>query len=314
MKIEAAKNDALAAVDAAKTAAIKSAEAAISSATAKAVEGASADIAVAINEAKKDIQAAVETSVNEKVEKFKEDLAQAQSIARIAIIIGIAGVVLAIVFFLLLMLRMGRNRIIETVQESGRIYDMVDKVVETKINYQVMPRIRQSGSGANVEAEVKRYLENPQTLKNLANLISSQVAANQNITVSHQTTEVRSFESVTRRSEAEQISKVELYAKDSPNNILSGVTSAYMQGKSIYRLLLNSQDASIAEITICTDREEVKRRILKSSNDLLEPVCTVDRKRSNPEDLSTINVKAGKAERLSSDSWKVTVPINVELS
>lgn len=318
-RIETAKNDALAAVDAAKTAAIQAAEEAISSATAKAVEGASADIAVAINEAKKDIQAAVETSVNEKVDdklkKFDDDLASANSIARIAIIIGLAAVVLAIVFFILLMRRTSRDDIIETVQDSERIKKMVSRVVDSKIAMDVKPYLGQGGSKVNVEAEVKRYLGNPQTLRYLAGLISGQVRVNQDVTDPHQTTVTKPVETpVTRQSEPQPIPKVELFAKDSPNNILAGVTTSYMQGKSIYRLLLNSQEASTAEITICTDREEVKRRILKSSNDLLEPVCVVDRKRSNPEDLSTINIKAGKAEKLSADSWKVTEPIIVELS
>lgn len=318
-KIEAAKNAAIEAVDAAKTAAIQAAENAISTATAKAVEGASADISASINEAKKDIQSSVETSVNEKVDaklkKFDDDLARANSIARIAIIIGLAAVALAIVFFILLMRRTSRDNVIETVKESDRISRMINKAVDSRFDSEVKPYLKQGANKVNVEAEVKHYLGNPQTLRYLAGLISGQIRVNQNVTVPPQSTSVNQVEPpVINKPEPQPIPKIELYAKDSPNSILTGVTTTYMQGKSIYRLLLNSQESSIAEISICTDREEVKRRILKSSNDLLEPVCVVDRKRSNPEDLSTINIKAGKAEKISSDSWKVTEPIIVELS
>ena len=317
-KIEVAKNAALEAIDVSKDDAIQAAEKAISTATAKAVEGASADISASINEAKKDIQSSVETSVNEKVDaklkKFDDDLARANSIARIATIIGLTAIVLAIIFFILLMRRASRDNVIETVKESDRINRMISRIVETRIDNDVKPYLRQGTNKVNVEAEVKHYLENPQTLRYLAGLISGQVRLNQKVTDPEQTTSVHQVEPpITKQPEPQPIPKVELFAKDSPNNILAGVTTSYMQGKSIYRLLLNSQEASTAEITICTDREEVKRRILKSSNDLLEPVCVVDRKRSNPEDLTTINIKAGKAEKLSADSWKVTEPIIVEL-
>ena len=286
-RIKEAKNDALDAIGNAKTAAIQAAKDSISSATAKAVEGVIDDI-------------------NEKVDDKLKKLDDASAHTQLAIIIGLAAVVLAIVFYILLMRRTRRDDIIETVQDSERIKKMVTKVVDSKISMNVNSYSGQGGNKVNVETEVKRYLENPQTLQHLADLIQD---------VLIKATAAKPAETaITRQPEPQHSPKVELFAKDSSNNILTRVTTSYMQGKSIYRLLLNSQDASTAEITIYTDREEVKRRILKSSNELLEPVCVVDRKRRNPEDLSTINIKAGKAEKLSDDSWKVTEPIIVELS
>ncbi len=311
-KIEAAKNDALAAIETSKKAAIQDAQKTISSATTKVVAEASADISAAINEAKKDIQASVETSVNEtvdaKLKGFYDNLAAAMSIAQIAVIIGLVAVVFAIVLFLLLMRRTSRDSIIETVRESERIKGMVNEAITNYFDKDVKPYIKQGSNKVNVEAEVEKFLRNPRTLHNLVGLISEQKRIPPDATASCQATGER------QEPEPKPLPRIELYAKDSSSTTLVGVTSSYTQGKSIYKLMLNSQEASIAEITICVDREEVKRRVLKSSNDLLEPVCIVDRKRNNPEDLSKINIKAGKAEKVSSDSWNVTEPIIVELS
>lgn len=262
----------------------------------------------------------METSVNEtvdtKLKRFDDDLDRANSIAQVAVIIGLVAVVFAIVSFLLLMRRTSRDSIVETVRESKRINRMVDEAIANKFDDDVKPSIKQGSNKFNVEAEVKKYLSNPQILRYLADLISESKITTTDATASGQATGERQVEPiVTREPEPQPLHGIELFAKDSPSTTLVGVTSSYTQGKSIYKLRLNTPESTIAEITICTEREEVKRRVLKSSNDLLEPVCVVDRKRNNPEDLSKINIKAGgKAEKLSSDSWKVTEPIIVELS
>lgn len=318
-KIEEAKNAALQSIQEARTAAISMAETAISTATAKAVEGAGEDITAAINDAKKEIQSAVETSVSESVETklkaFESELGKANKFAAIASLIAIGAILLAVVFFIILLRRTSRDSVIEIVGGSRRIEHIIEETVRNQVGNESRPQVRSGISKADVEAEVRRYVGSP-AFKQYLFGVSANYDKPGTVVQGVQPSEGSSTNvkpTVQSQPTAPQ-PKIELFAKDSPNSTLTGVTSTYMQGKSIYRLLLNSPEASIAEISICADREEVKRRILKSSNDLLEPVCVVDRKRSNPEELSTINIKAGKAEKLSVDSWKVTEPIIVELN
>ena len=313
--ITEAKNGALTAIDDAKTAAVSDAQESIRSLIANAVEGASEDISSTINDAKNEIQASAEKSVNqtlnEKLKTYEDDLAKSHRNAIIAGIIGLVSLILAIVFFVLLWRRTSRDEVIETIEGSRRIKDLISTTIEAKQDTAVRSYNRQGVDKNVIETEIRRYFESPAAKQFIAGLVANQEKGAKGVPNPNlgQTSESRGTQEF-----AQVPPRVELYAKDSPDNVLLGVTSSYVQGKSIYRLILNSQDAQTAEISICTDKEDVKSRILKSSNDLLEPVCKVDRKRSNPGDLSSVSIRPGKAERLSSDSWKVVEPITVELS
>lgn len=313
--IAAAKDDAITAINDAKTVAVSDAQESIRSLIANAVEGASEDISSTINDAKNEIQASAERSVNktlnEKLETFEGSLVKSHRNAIIAALIGLVSLILAIVFFFLMWKRTSRNEVIETIEGSRRIKDLISAAIEEKYNSDVRPYIRQGSNKSIVETEIRRYLESPAAKQLIVGLIASQ---EKNANVASGPNSGLTSESRGVQEPAQTLPRVELYAKDSPDNVLSGVTTSYIQGKSIYRLILSAQDAQTAEISVCTDKEDVKSRILKSSNDLLEPVCKVDRKRSNPGDLSSVNIKPGKVERLSSDTWKVVEPITVELS
>lgn len=313
--IAEAKEAAIAAIGDAKDTAVSDAQESISSIIASAVEGASVDISTTINNAKNEIQAAAEKSVNqtmnERLKVFEGELSKAHRNGNIAAILGLASLILAIVFFVLMLRRTGRNEIIETIEGSRRIKDMMNAAIEDKFDRDVKPNLRQGFNKSVIEAEIRRFMESPATKQFIAGLIANQ---GQNMKAAQSTNSGQVGDGRGVQETASVQTKVELYAKDSPSNVLSEVTSSYVIGRSIYRLILSSPDAQTAQITVCTDKEDVKNRILQSSNDLLEPVCRVDQKQSNRGDLSTIRVIPGKAERVSSDSWKVTEPINVELS
>lgn len=313
--IVAAKDAAIAAINEAQTKAVSDAQESIRSVIANAVEGASEDISSTINDAKNEIQKSAEESVsqtlNEKLNVFNSDLAKAYRNANIAAIIALASLILSIVFFVLMLRRTNRNEVIETIEGSRRIKDLINAAIEDKYNLDVKPYIRQGANKNAVETEIRRYMESTAAKQFIAGLIANQ---DKNVKVAQSTIPGQVSDGRGVQEPAHVQPKVELYAKDSPDNVLSGVTSTYQQGISIYRLVLASPDAQTAEISVCTDKEQVKSRILVSSNDLLEPVCRVDRKKSNPNELSNVTIQAGKAERISSDTWKVTEPINVELS
>ena len=313
--IVAAKDAAIAAINEAQTKAVSDAQESIRSVIANAVVGASEDISSTINDAKNEIQKSAEESVsqtlNEKLNIFKSDLAKAYRNANIAAIIALVSLVLAVVFFVLMLRRTNRNEVVETVVGSKRIKNLINAAIEDKYDRDIKPYLKQGTNRSIVEAEIRRYMENPSTKQFVSSLIANQ---DKNVKTAQSSNSSQVGEGRGEQEPVHVQPKVELYAKDSPNYVLSGVTSAYQQGVSIYRLVLSSPDAQTAEISVCTDKEQVKSRILRSSNDLLEPVCRVDRKKSNPNELSNVTIQAGKAERMSSDTWKVTEQIYVELS
>ena len=313
-EITATKDSAISAINDAQTKAVNDAQESIRSIIASAVEGASEDISSTINDAKNEIQKSAEESVsqtlNEKLNAFNSELAKAHRNAGIAAIIALVSLILGIVSFVLLIRWTKRDEIIKTIKGSWRIKEMINSAIDEKINDEDDPCIKQRTSKSIIENEIKRYLGSPAAKQFITSLIASQEKGQkdvQGLGVS------RINEIIGVQDTASSIPRVEFYATDSPDDVLSGVTNTYQQGISIYRLIMDSSDAQVAEVSVCIDKEQVKSRILKSSNDLLEPVCRVDRKRINPGNLSSISIRPGKAERLSSDTWKVVEPITVEI-
>lgn len=317
-RIEEAKTVALKSIEDASAKAITTAEQAISSATAKAVEGAGADISAAINDAKKEIQSAVETSVSESVETklkaFENELGKANKFAAISVLIALGAIILAIVFFIILLKRSSHESVVNHIVDSRSVESKIEKVIRDYSATESRQQVKSGISKVDVENEIRRFVNTPAFRQFIVGLLPVQNAQGNDNQGQLNNDGASSDKAHSQPQSKNSVTKVELYAKDSPEMLLTGVTSAYQQGKSIYRLVLASSDSQNAEISICADKDEVKRRILKSSNDLLEPVCKVERKKNNPEDLTTINAKPGKAEKVSGDVWRITEQITVELS
>ena len=309
--IDAAKESEIVEINDAKKKAMSDVQESINSVITSAIDGANEDLSLTVNDAKNEIRTSAKTSVNqsfdEKIKDFEKELVKARITALIAALVGFISLIITIVSSILMKRSTNRNEIIETVIGSQRIRSLVVDLIENRLNEDIIPLIRDNTSRRVISNEVRRYFESQSEKQ-----VNSGRIGQDNKPVESIMTKRPSL-SEDGKSLPDH-SRVELYAKDSPNTILSGVTSVYLQGISIYRLVLSSPDAQTAEISVCTDKEQVKSRVLKSSNDLLEPVCRVDRKRSNHNELSTVTITAGKAEKITSDTWKVVEPIIVELS
>ena len=331
-RIEEAQNTALKAIDEASSSAIAAAKQAITTATAKAVEGAGKDISVVINDAKKEIQSAVESSVREsidtKLNAFNEKLCKANRFAEIAVLIALGAILLSFFFFILLLRRTSHDSIVENVVKSRRVKRKTEEIIRDYTNAEARPQVENGISKDDVVAAVREYLNNPDFKQIIAKLypqVKNGISKDDVEAAVREYLNSPDFKQIiaslpptqgntSGQPQTNPGTKVELFAKDSCEKCLTGVSPVYQQGKSIYRLVLTSSDSQNAEISICVDKDEVKRRILKSSNDLLEPVCKVERQKSNPDDLTTINAKSGKAEKISGDTWRITEQITVELS
>lgn len=102
----------------------------------------------------------------------------------------------------------------------------------------------------------------------------------------------------------------QIFAKESNSMVLSNLQSTYQKGKSLYKLTMIDANANSADITLCIDQDEVKQRVIKFDNQYLEPICSVMRTSSEPNEV--IIKSTGFAER-NGDEWKVIKPIIVEI-
>lgn len=102
-----------------------------------------------------------------------------------------------------------------------------------------------------------------------------------------------------------------LYANETRSMVISDVGEKYQAGYSIYRLILQHPDSTTAEIELCANYDDVKRRIIKYDNSLLSPICEIKRMSDEPKDV--VILEKGAVERISKSEWRVIKKITVEL-
>lgn len=105
---------------------------------------------------------------------------------------------------------------------------------------------------------------------------------------------------------------IELYARDSSSQVLSEVYTYHLIGKTLYKLTLDDQNATFAVLDVCTDKEDVVGRLLRFNDEDLEAICILKRLSLHPDKVNVL--KKGRAERISSQEWKVIEKIELELS
>ena len=326
--VENAKSEAIRSIEDDKSAAIESIKAEVSSAKStisqtisKAVEGANNDLSSVLNSAKSEIQSSVQISVKEEMDKEREKLSSeiegTKRLVRlllllvvIALLLAIGAIVYAVVLSKEIKHVSGKNLkedVVTIVTESDRIrryYLCLNankqvskeevKAIVLKVLEQKQSQISSSQRPNEAVGPKKSSSENPQLVNAVEPPIEPPIAPKA----------VQVVEPVNI--------KTELFARDSDSSdILSGVHSSFLQGKSIYKLILDNKDDSYATLTLCLE-QDVQRRILKSGDDFLTPVCKIERKSPEPQVVAVSSV--GKAEKVDTDTWKVVTPISVVLS
>ena len=103
----------------------------------------------------------------------------------------------------------------------------------------------------------------------------------------------------------------ELYANETNSMAISEVYEKYQPGYSIYRLVLQHQDSTTAEIELCTNHDDAKRRITKNDDTLLSSICDIKRISEDPKDV--VILAKGIVEKVSKSEWRVVKKIMVEL-
>lgn len=323
-QINAAKIDALNEIKNASTKAISTAENEISSATKESIASASEDLNSAIKEAEKSIASSVATEINKTVAEDKQKTDQRiREMAKLqfaVLILSLLALGASIASIVMLRRRTSRDTIIEEVLHSKRVKVFIEEISEG-INSnrlkEIKTQVQSSTRSINVDSEIRKALESPywkNYFSGLLKLRESPSGYKDNTISSIQqnpdkTGNQAEQKSVERPSTATNVPKVELFARDTTSLELTGVSPSYQPGKSIFRLVLNSNEASTANIEICSDKQ-VLQRIIQSDQELIEPVCKIVSKVNKPSDIKWT---AGRAEKVDADTWKVCEQVIVEL-
>lgn len=324
-QINTAKTDALNEIKEATTKAISTAENEILSATKKSIASANEDLNSAIKEAEKSIASSGAAEINQIVAEDKQKTDQRISeIAKLqfaVLILSLLALGASIAAIVMLRRRTCRDAIIEEVLNSERVNKLINKISK-EIYSDNLKEIKIQGQSSicsiNVDSEIRKALESPYWKKNISEMLKLRESPSyyKDNTISNIQQNQDKAESPVEQNSVENpnsvtnVPNVELFARDTTSLELTGVSSSYQPGKSIFRLVLNSNEASTANIEICTDKPEVLPRILQSDQGLIEPVCEIVSKVNNP---SSIKWTAGKAEKVDAETWKVCKQIIVEL-
>ena len=318
--VNSAKEVAVEAIQSAKTEAVSSARSEISQTITRAMEGANNDLATAINSAKDEIKSSVQESVNKAMESqlknLTSEVAEAKRLSGITGLIALVAILFAIGAIIYAILVSKEHR---KTDEGSLLRDSVVRIVKDSERIQsyfsglTQPSANKSLTKSDVESIVSKALANKQVMVSTPQRAGETSKMGQDGSKTPKVGYINNppAEPQTSTPPEPVITKVELFAKDSSSDILSGVQSSFQQGKSIYKLLLANKDERYADLTLYLD-QDVQRRILKASDDFLIPVCKVERKSSDPQSVTVASM--GKAERVSGDTWKVVNPIFVVLS
>lgn len=320
-QINTAKTDALNEIKEATTKAISIAENEISSATKESIASASEDLNSAINEAEKSIATEINKTVTEDKQKTDQRISEIAKLQFAVLILSLLALGASIASIVMLRRRTSRDAIIEEVLHSKRVNDLIAEIskdINSNCLKEIKTQVQSSTRSINVDSEIRKALESPYWKNYFSGMLklrespsinkdntTSSIQQNPDKTESH-----AEHKSVEKPNTVINVPKVELFARDTPSLELTGVSSSYQPGKSIFRLVLNSSEAATANIEICSDKPQVLQRIIQSDQELIEPVCKIVSKVNKP---SNIKWTPGRAEKVDADTWKVCEQVIVEL-
>ena len=308
--IENAKVTAIEDINAAKDDVVKAASFKINKNIATLLDSATIDISNAMTAAKEEISSQVKKSTDE----INNTVSVLEARNNLSLLIGCCAFILAVITFIITIRSNKKLReCLEKVDDVNKMNDYFKNNIDS-IN-QSLENNKLSSMRALTKSEVQReidyYFRNSGVLQTISNRVIEIMSPASNSLI-------KDVPSV-KNNDASN-SKLELYARDSSNNRdssnkdnLTDITSDYLPGKTVYRLILSTQEANEAEIDLCLDRDDARQRILEMGEDLLNPICNVVRNNVSP---TVVNVKEkGKAVKIEQNGgWHVVKQIYVEFN
>lgn len=314
-KIDEAKTEALGTIDEASSKAVLTAEMSISEATKEAIANVNQDLNNAIKEAEKSIASSVKTeitkTITEERTQTEKKIRDVYKVLLALLVVSVVALITAIVAIVFL-----SKQSHSTVNHSD-IQHMISCKIYNAIETEVKPKMQSFVRTDDLASEFKKLINKTDMRRYMAGDLQTpnNVASNKQnfftgIGQSQPSQECPTTQQVHQELIASHTQKVELFARDSREMVLTGATTNYQPGKSIFKLVLDSSESSIADIAICTDKPEVLQRIIQSDQDLIEPVCRIESTVNRPTDVKWT---PGKAEKVSADTWKVIKQVIVNI-
>lgn len=321
-KIEQAKIDAIESINVARHNAIENASEAINQKITSVLEGATDDISTELKSAKEAISIEVQAStqkINENVKQLDTRISNATFIGLGALVLSILALVIAVFFS-----RKSTHRIEDIIEEKqATLKKRIEIEIPQIVNEEMMKILRNHNSVSSKmsmpSADIEKVIASPEYIGLITQRVMERLpedlsasASKTNGDVGKANTKASDGLTTTPKNTKPVVPVVELYARDSRSDDLPEVTANYLIGKTVYRLILSSPDAGVAEIDLCVDKEDAKRRIVLLGEELLSPICRVTRNVTNPTDVTV--KERGKAERIENGGWRVVKNIVVDFN
>lgn len=306
-EIESKVNDAKSEIVKAGEAQVQSAKARIEDEIANSVRKASDNIDTLVKASISQIEQAtdqkVQQAIDKEIKKLESDIRSSSIAALIGIVIGLIGVVCALLSMLKLRENRFRDEVVYHVTESRRVKDFISQFIVDKKPQAKAPGVSQE----EVRTIVKKFITDPKILEYIAKQIDKPATPVQVVNAPTQ-----NVEQPVAKVDPQPVQRFELYARDSTTRVLSDIFPSHQKGKTIYKLIMDSPTSTTAILDLCVDKEDAVGRILRFNNEDIESICTVSRNSDRPEKVRVL--KRGKAEKVGSSEWNVTEKIEIELS
>ena len=245
----------------------------------------------------------VQQAIDKEIKELESDIKNSSIAALIGIVVGLIGLVCAVLSMLKLRENRFREEVVFHVTESRRVKEYISKFIEDRKSQTKTAGVSQE----EVKTIVKKFITDPKILEYIAKQIDKPATPVQVVNAPAQ-----NVEQPVAKVDPQPVQRFELYARDSTTRVLSDIFPSHQKGKTIYKLIMDSPTSTTAILDLCVDKEDAVGRILRFNNEDIESICTVSRNSDRPEKVRVL--KRGKAEKVGSSEWNVTEKIEIELS
>lgn len=187
-------------------------------------------------------------------------------------------------------------------KEGFDAYGRVSEIIENKLNGAGKPS---QNAEQMFNSQMTAWLNNKHNHAAILRVLGSSQpnpASNVENNVPNTTPTYQTSNSGYVQNQPQPVVEFALYARES----LSNASKSYVSGKSIYKLVLASENSTVASVELCA---EESGRIIEIS-DYLEDCCTFEKFSSRPSTVMVAN--PGKAE-LRNGQWTLIDKVKVEL-
>lgn len=268
-----------------------------------------------------EIHGEVTKEIRKEVAYFEKDIDNIYLNINVNRAIAITTLVLVVVIFIVILrLRPSEKRVNGIIEDSLQqnnyggcfnAYARVSEIVDDKLSGAGKP----SQNPEQVfNSQMTAWLNNKQNHATIIRILGGSQPNVVNSAVNNTASNVANAGYVANNTPAYQASNT-VYAQSQPvteyalyaRERLANASKTYVAGKSIYKLILESENSTTASIVLCAEESE---RIIAISDYLEEDCCVFEKLNSSPSTITVVN--PGRAE-LRNGQWTLIDKVKVEL-